>query len=119
MKIPDTIKAELPPWNSLEGMEDPRKMCQVKLMALNGHRTLYLLEALYCKETGWTYLCVCHNHVARSYGNCFPDRWEFGAWSESEIELFKGEFILDPYFKPSLLGELTNHFGSIECTPFS
>jgi len=58
MKIPDTIKAQLPPWNSLEGIEDSRKMCQVKLMSLDGSRTLYLLEALYCEESGWTYLCV-------------------------------------------------------------
>jgi hypothetical protein len=105
MQIPDTIKAQLPPWNSLEGIEDARKMCQAKLIALEARRTLYLLEALYCEDTGWTYLCVCHR-----YEEFCPDTWEFGAWSELEIETFKGEFLVDPFFTPCLLGDLTTSF---------
>jgi len=106
MKISDEIKAQLPPWNSLEGIEDARKMAQVKLTDL-GLRTLYLLEAQYSKESGWAYLGVLHSRLP---GRGPFDAWEFGVWSESDIEDARPEFRLDPYFTPTLLGGLTFHF---------
>jgi hypothetical protein len=108
MLIPDSLKAQLPPWRSQEIIPDALKLCQAKLMTITGERTLYLIEGSRLDDRGWLFMTFGYGPEAG---------WAFGSWTETELKEFRDAtnngFILDVNFKPVLVRDVPGSQGAL------